>query len=116
MLLSLFFIQVVDPYLFLNFLLFYVATWDLVMYLRVTAARISIVFLSFLGQIGQKDMGFSGYLRVSAVRISIVFLSVLGQIGQKDMGFREVLSNISSKDFHCVLKCPRTNRTKRHGI
>ena len=49
-------------------------------------------------------------------RISIVFLSVLGQIGQKDMGFREVLTSISSKDFHCVLKCPGTNRTKRHGI
>ena len=49
-------------------------------------------------------------------RISIVFLSVLGQIGQKDMGFREVLTSISSKDFHCVPKCPGTNRTKRHGI
>ena len=32
-------------------------------------------------------MGFSGYLQVSVERISIVFLSVLGQIGQKDMGF-----------------------------
>ena len=33
--------------------------WDLVRYLRVSAARISIVFLSVLGQIGQDDMGFS---------------------------------------------------------
>ena len=91
-------------------------TWNLVRCLQVSAARISIAFLSVLGQIGQKDMRFSGYLRVSAARISIVFLSVLGQIGQKDMGFREVLTSISSKGFHCVLKCPRTNRTKRHEI
>ena len=45
------------------------------------------MFLSVLGQIGQKDMGFREYLRVSAARISIVLLSVLVQIGQKDMGF-----------------------------
>ena len=38
-------------------------TWNLVRCLQVSAAWISIVFLSVLGQIGQKDMGFSGYLR-----------------------------------------------------
>ena len=47
----------------------------------------------------------------------VVFLSVLGQIGQNDMGFSSgVHMSISSKDFHCVLKCPETNRTKGHGI
>ena len=58
-------------------------TWDLVRYLRVSAARISIVFLSVLGQIGQKDMGFSSgdlvrYLRVSAARISDVSWELQG--------------------------------------
>ena len=50
----------------------------------------------FLSILGQNDMHLVWYLRVAAARISNVFLSVLGQIGQKDMGFSEVLTSSSS--------------------